>query len=47
MVGEMPGCVLTEAPGSVAIVLYHIDGNTWGPVPGPPATWAAHLGIIF
>lgn len=47
MVGQMPGCVLTQAPGSAVIVLYHIDGKTWGSMPGPEATWVAHLGIIF
>ena len=47
MGGQMPGCVLTEAPGSAAIVLYHIDGKTWGGTPGPNATWVGHLGIVF
>ena len=41
--GNQPNCALTDAPGFMLVVLYHIDGKSYGDNPGPPETYAAHL----
>ena len=45
--GEQPDCVLTDAGGIVLVVLYHIDGQTYGSDPGPPETWVDHLLFFY
>ena len=43
--GSIPSCVLTSQLDVVLILDYHIDGNTYGPSPGPDHTDVGH--IIF
>ncbi len=41
--GEAPRCTLTDARGLMLVVLYHIDGQTYGPDPGPENTLSDHM----
>ncbi|MEX0290018.1 MAG: carboxypeptidase-like regulatory domain-containing protein [Flavobacteriaceae bacterium] len=47
MFGSRPGCEITETIGFVLVVDYHIDGNTYGPTPGPDNLDVAHMTIYF
>ena len=47
MFGSQPPCAITNAPGFLLVVNYHIDGQSHGPVPGPDKDDVAHLLIYF
>lgn len=47
MFGSQPNCVITNAPGLILVVNYHIDGNTYGATPGPDNADVAHMLIYF
>lgn len=47
MMGERSACPLLDHPTIYVILDYHIDGETYGPVPGPDAFDAGHVHILF
>lgn len=44
--GSIPACLLDAAAFELHVA-YHINGQTNGPVPGPPSTWAVEKRFIF
>lgn len=47
MIGERGGCPLRDHPTVFLILNYHIDGETYGPTPGPDDLDAGHVHILF
>lgn len=47
MIGERGGCPLRDHPTVFLILNYHIDGETYGPTPGPDDFDAGHVHILF
>lgn len=47
MLGEQPACVLTDVPGVLLVLDYHMDGMTHGGEPGPDPNDASHLHTYF
>ena len=47
MFGSQPSCAITNIPGFLLVVNYHIDGKSHGPVPGPDKDDVAHLLIYL
>jgi hypothetical protein len=45
--GVQPGCALTDAGGLILVILYHIDGQTYGSSSGPRETIADHLLFFY
>ena len=45
--GNQPNCAITDAGGSIMVILYHIDGQTYGPQDGPGETIADHMLVFY
>lgn len=45
--GSINSCALTDEFEVHFVGAYHIDGNTYGPTPGPDGTFIEHFGFIF
>ena len=45
--GSIGNCILTDEYEVHFVGVYHIDGLTYGPVPGPDGTLIEHFGFIF
>lgn len=45
--GTLAPCILTDEFEVHFVGVYHIDGMTYGPVPGPDGTLIEHFGFIF
>ncbi|MCI0744062.1 MAG: hypothetical protein L0Y58_01535 [Verrucomicrobia subdivision 3 bacterium] len=43
---DFDGCLTDEVEFHVALA-YHIDGETYGPTPGPVCTWAVQRAFVF
>ncbi len=45
--GELPLCLLTDVPGVLVVLDYHIDGMTHGSEPGPDKDDVSHMHVYF
>ncbi len=45
--GSIGSCVLSDEFEVHFIGAYHLDGNTYGPTPGPDGSYIEHFGFIF